>query len=175
MMEPTPLRPDEQVAGGFLYVTLGGEQRELRVLPMAQSRQWKQQLADAVRKVVTEIGVTEHAGDVADLIADQADAMLDLLIAYDVDSKLPDREWLDSHATDTECYVALKRVTAATYPFAPAVLRIVPDLMPLLADSLTRGIATGMVAISSLRSTSSARPSTAGAARTSTPTSPTSN
>lgn len=175
MMQPTPLRPDEQVAGGFLYVTLGGEQRELRVLPMAASRKWKQTLADAVRTVIGQVGVSEHAGDVADLLASQSEVMMDLIIAYDADGTLPDREWIDAHATDTECYLALKRVTAATYPFGPEVLRIVPDLLPLLADSLSRGVATGMVAISSLRSTSSAPRSTAGPAPTSTPTSPTSS
>lgn len=175
MMQPVPLRPDEQVAGGFLYVTLGGQSYELRVLPMAASRKWKQSLADAIRGVVTDVAPSEHVGDVADLLADQAEVMMDLIIAYDTEGTLPEREWIDSHATDRECYESLKRVTAATYPFAPEVLRIVPDLLPLLADSLSRGVATAMVAISSLRSTSSAPPNTDGPRPTSTPTSPTSS
>lgn len=175
MMQPVPLRPDEQVAGGFLHVVLGGQTYELRVLPMAAARKWKAALADAVRKVVTDIAPVQQVDDVAELLAGQAEVMMDLIIAYDVDGTLPEREWIDNHATDRECYESLKRVTAATYPFAPEVLRIVPDLLPLLADSLSRGIATGMVAISSLRSTSSVPPSTAGARPTSTPTSPTSS
>ena len=40
MMEPTPLRPDEQVAGGFLVLRLGGESFTAKVLPMALSRKW---------------------------------------------------------------------------------------------------------------------------------------
>ena len=31
MMTPTPLRPDEQVAGGYLVMSLGGQSFELRV------------------------------------------------------------------------------------------------------------------------------------------------
>jgi hypothetical protein len=177
MMEPTPLRPDEQVAGGFLVVSLGGKPHQLAVLNMAANRKWTAHLAEVMREVLGNVGPIESADQVADLLAKQAETMMDLLIAYDAagDSVLPDREWIDTHATDTECYQAMKRVTAAAYPFGPDLLRIVPELIPSLAASLSKGVAAGMIAIASSRAMSSSPRSTAGAQPISSPTSPTSS
>ena len=182
MMEPTPLRPDEQVAGGFLVMSLGGQSFELRVLPMAQSRKWLTQAKDIIKGLRGTASDLESFEDVADFIAGQSEAMMDLLLAYDAlgDKVLPEREWIDTHATDTECYDGWKRVTAATSPLAQEALRIVPDLMPVLIDAfrnaVTKGTAAAMLAISSSNSTSSSPPSTESEApQTSKPDSPTSS
>jgi hypothetical protein len=181
MMQPTPLRPDDQVAGGFIAMRLGGQSFEVKVLPMALSRKW---LVDAKAAIVTLKGTAEGLDsfeDIADFIAGQSTAMMDLLIAYDAlgDKVLPEREWIDTTATDTECYDSWKRVTAATSPLAQEALRIVPDLMPVLIDAfrkaVTRGTAIGLIAMSSSKSTSGSPPSTDGAPVSSPPTSPTSS
>lgn len=181
MPEPTPLRPDEQVAGGFVAMRLGGKSFNVKALPMALNRKWTSHLADTMRDVLGHIEPIESADQVARLLAQQATTMMDLLIAYDDlgDKVLPEREWIDTTATDTECYEAMKRVTAAAYPFAPDLLRIVPELVPTLIEGLTpavaKGAAAATIAMASWRSTSGSRPSTAGPLPTSKPTSPTSS
>jgi hypothetical protein len=170
MMEPTPLRPDDQVAGGFIVMRLGGQSFEVKVLPIAQSRRW---LADAKTAIVAMKGTAEGLEsfeDVADFIAGQSVAMMDLLISYDRigvvnggKKALPDRRWIDTHATDGEVYDAWKRVTAATSPLAQEALRIVPDLVPVLIEAfktaVSRGTAAAVIALSS--STKPTQPSTA--------------
>lgn len=177
MMDPTPLRPDEQVAGGFLAVRLGGQEFALKVLPVSANRTWTTHLAAEIRSKLQTLEPIDSADQVAQLLADQAETMMDLLIAYDAAgaSALPEREWIDTHATDGEVYDAMKRVTAAAYPFGPDLLRIVPELVPMLMQSLANGIAKAGVTMALSRSTSSARPSTAGRRTTSKPTSPTSS
>ena len=181
MMNPIPLRPDKQVAGGFIAMRLGGQPFEVKVLPMALSRKWLAEAKAAVERMKGTAGDLGSFEDVADFIAGQSEAMMDLLIAYDAlgDKVLPVREWIDSNATDTECYEGWKKVTAATAPLAQEALRIVPDLMPVLIDAFRRavekGTAAAVIAISSPKSTSGSRPSTAGAPASSKPTSPTSS
>lgn len=174
MMEPTPLRPDEQVVGGFLVLRLGGQNFEVKVLPMALSRKW---LADAKTAVVRMKGTSEALDsfeDVADFLAAQSEAMMDLLLSYDAlgDKALPEREWIDTTATDGEVYEGWKRVTAATSPLAPEVLRIVPTLMPVLIAAFKKAVTT---ATDSSNSTSPSPSSTGGPLATSTTTSPTSS
>lgn len=183
MIAPTPLRPDEQVAGGFLVVTLGGQSFDLPVLPIAANRRWTAHLAETIRGTLGDVGPVSSADQVANLLAKQAETMMDLLRSYDEfgaeafgkPQVLAEREWIDTHATDTECYEAMKRVTAAAYPFGPDLLRIVPELVPMLLSSLTKGVAAATVAMVSSRSTSSSRRSTAGPGASSKPTSPTSS
>ena len=51
MMEPTPLRPDEQVAGGFLVLRLGRDSFNVKVLPMRDSRKWLETAKGAIRSM----------------------------------------------------------------------------------------------------------------------------
>jgi hypothetical protein len=179
MMDPTPLRPDEQVAGGVRVMRVGGQDFEVRVLPIALSRKW---LAESKAAIVKMKGTAEGLDsfeDVADFIAGQSIAMMDLLLAYDAlgNKALPEREWIDTTATDGEVYDSWKRVTAATSPLAAEALRIVPDLIPELIQAfrqaVSRGTAAAVIALS--RSTKPSLPSTAGAPTSSKPTSPTSS
>lgn len=181
MNVPTPLRPDEQVAGGFLVMQLGGQSFMVKVLPMRDSRKWLAQAKDAVIAMRGTAEGLDTFENIADFMAGQSVAMMDLLLAYDAlgDRTLPEREWVDTHATDDECYEGWKRVTAATSPLAVEALRIVPDLMPVLIEAfktaVSKGTAAAVIAMASSRSTSSSPPSTDGPPTTSTPTSPTSS
>ena len=181
MMAPVPLRPDEQVAGGFLTMSLGGQSFDVKVLPMALSRKWLGTAKQAVADMKGTAEGLESFEDVADFIAGQSEAMMDLLLSYDAlgDKVLPERDWVDSHATDGECYEAWKRVTAATAPLAQEALRIVPDLVPVLIEAfrtaVSKGTAAAVIAMASSRSTSGSQPSTAGAPDSSTTPSPTSS
>lgn len=181
MMQPTPLRPDEQVAGGYLVVSLGGESYELKVLPMAVSRKWLSEAKSAVQSMKGTAGGLDSFEDIADYIAGNSESLMDLLIAYDQlgNKVLPEREWIDTHATDGECYEGWLKVTAATAPLAREVLRIVPDLIPALIDSFRRAVEKGtfnaLVNISSQASMKPSPPSTDGRPATSKRTSRTSS
>lgn len=176
-LDPTPLRPDDQVAGGYLYVTLGGQHFELAVLPMRANRQWLATLREAVIRVLKDARKLDDVEDFVELLAGHSEEMMDLLLAYDAlgNKTLPERDWIDTTATDRECYDSLKRVTAAAYPFGPDLLRIVPELTPMLMQAAQRGVATATMAMAWSQRTSSAQPSTAGQPTTSKPTSPTSS
>lgn len=183
MMQPRPLRPDEQVAGGFLFVTLGGQHYELSVLSMATNRKWIATLRDTVTRVIGETESLDGIEDFIDLLATNSEAEMDLLIAYDAlgaaekghDAVLPDREWIDTHATDGEVYEGVKRAAAAAFPKGPDLLRIVPDFLPMLMQAVSKGVAAAAIAMASSGSTNGSRPSTAGAPTTSSATSPTSS
>jgi hypothetical protein len=114
----------------------------------------------------------ETADEVIEAIAASADLMLDLLLAYDAAAEaatnskpvLPDREWLDTRATDRECYEAIKKVTGVSFPFGADILRIIPEVRPHLLGAVSKGVAAATVGLikTSLPSTSSAPPSTGG-------------
>ena len=182
MMQPTPLRPDDQVAGGFIAMPLGGQPFTLKVLPMVHSRQWLAQLQEMVAGMRGTAGELATFEDVVGFVAGQSVVMMDSLLAYDAlgDKALPEREWIDNNATDGEVYEFWKRVTAATAPLAQEGLRIFPTLVPELIEAfrkaVSHGTTTGMIALTSLRPTSSSRRNTVLAhRRQSKPDSPTSS
>jgi hypothetical protein len=178
MMAPRPLRPDEQVAGGFLYVTLGGKDYELAVLPMASNRKWIAELRETVTRVIGETPSLDGIEDFIDLLATNSEAEMDLLIAYDNLSGapvLPEREWIDTNATDREVYEGVKRAAAAAFPKGPDLLRIVPDLLPMLMTAVSKGVAAAAIAMASSKPTNGSQPSTAGPRPSSNGTSPTSS
>jgi hypothetical protein len=151
---PTPLRPDEEVAGGYISATLGGQVRNLPVLPIARNREWKRQFDATVR----DMGANAESDDFDEVVralSDSIETMLDLLIAYDDTSSLGGREWIDKHATDREVYELFKKVTDAAFPFGF-------DLMARMLGELRMQMAR--LAAGS-RPTSSVRPSTGSARR----------
>src|SRR5688572_4942816 len=170
-------RPAEEVVGAFVPITLGGKTFKPRELPRRANREWQAHLSSELRKAMAASGPLDTADEVIQAIADSAELMMDLLIAYDAagDSVLPDREWIDTTATDRECYEAIKKVTGAAYPFGADLLGLLPELRPLILQAVSRGVAAATVAMvaTSSRSTSSAPPSTAGARSTSKRKSPT--
>jgi hypothetical protein len=157
--------------GAFVPITLGGKVFSLRELPRRANREWQAHLSSEVRKALSASGPLDTADEVIQAIADSAELMMDLLIAYDNAGTawpghkpvLPDREWIDTTATDRECYESLKRVAGASYPFGADLLGLLPELRPLILQAVSRGVAAAAVAMAtSSRSTSSAPPSTAG-------------
>lgn len=181
-MEPTPLRPAEQVVGGFLRLSLGGKTFEVRDLPLRLSRKWVDEFfRPALAEVVADVQKVDEIDDLVRLLADNPDTEARLLIAWDtiwseaksVPRVLPDFEWWEDNATGTEVYEGVKVVARAAFPKGPDLLRLVPGLLPAIMEAISRGAAAATVAINSLRLTSSSPPSTAGQPTTSKTTSPT--
>lgn len=183
-MLPTPIRTDEDIIGARVSMTLGGQAYHLPVLSMAANREWTRLFANEVRTKLAEVGPLTTADEVATEVAKSSETMMDLLISYDAagaasrgtEPVLPPREWIDTHATDTECYVAMKLVTVAAFPPAPDLMQIVPEFMPMILQSISKGVAAATVSIALERSMSSSARSTASARRKrSKPASPTSS
>lgn len=184
MTAPTPLRPAAEVVGAYVSITLAGKEYRLRELPSRVNRDWQKRLATDVRERINAVGPMDSADEVIQAIADSAEVMMDLLIEYDrlgtdawnrqlntsEPKVLPEREVIDTTATDRECYEAMKKVTNVSFPFGGDLLRIVPEFMPILLDRLTTGVARGVAAAAvtiSSRSTSSSRRPTGGSPTTS--------
>lgn len=167
--------------GAYVPITLAGKEYRLAELPRRANREWQSLLTSEVRKSLEVIGPLDTADEVIDAIADSAELMMDLLLAYDFAGAkaydrvqvLPDRDFIDTHATDRECYEAIKAVTGASFPFGADLLKLIPELRPAILTAISRGVAAAAVTMTSLRSTSSARRNTAGDRTTSSPASPT--
>lgn len=153
-------RPDEQVVGGFIPVEMGGEAKVLPVLSIRENRAWTKLFAGSIRAKLDAVGPIKSVDEVVTLLMASMDTMMDLLVSYDRDKVLGDKEWIDTHATDREVYETLKRVTAAAFPFGVDLRTLVPELLPMLLGSLTQGVAIATVALS--QSTNGSPPNTAG-------------
>lgn len=115
-------RSEDARASGLLHLAFGGETVELPVLRIRKAREWKKRLADL-----------DLSGD-GDMDY-PVEAMLDLLIAYDVQGLLGDREAIEGKATDQELYDAFQEVLLATFPF-------VKDANLMTTDDFARIVVT---------------------------------
>lgn len=152
MMQPVPLRPDEEVAGGFIVLSVGGQTKHLPELKRYRNREWK---ALVQRRFAETLGATrevETFDDVVNLIAGGSDLYVELLVAYDDSGVLGGAEWLDRNATDRDLYFAFKKVASVAFPETPDLLTRIPGLVGVVVESLIR----------SSRSTNGSRRSTAG-------------
>ena len=154
MEAPTPLRPDEEVAGGYISATLGGQVKRLLVLPRARNRDFQKVYAEHIRTTLTNAGKLDDLEDVIEVMSSSIDEMLDVVLTYDESAALGGREWIDAHATDREIYELFKQVTHAAHPFGRDLLAVIPDLRALLLRATLR--------MAGSPSTSSSRRSTAG-------------
>ncbi len=182
MAAPTPLRPDEEVVGAYVPITLAGKQYQIAELPRRANREWQALLSDEVRVTFSDLGDLDSAEEVMAAIAKSAEMQLRLLIEYDrmgakawseVHNKtyepvLPDYDTLDAKATDRECYEAIKKVTGVSYPFGSDLLGLMPELRPMLLNAISKGVAAATIALTaSSPSPSSVPPSTDGSPTTS--------
>lgn len=167
--------------GAFVPITLAGKPYKLMELPRRANREWQALLSDEVRSTFSGIGDLDSAEEVMAAIAKSAEMQLRVLIEYDrmgaeawseVHAKsykpaLPDYDYLDVHATDGECYRAIKKVTEVSFPFGSDLLGLVPELRPMILNAVSKGVAAATISMVSLTSTSSAPPSTDGSPTTS--------
>jgi hypothetical protein len=117
-----PARSATDILAGVIRVSLGGTVYELPVLPRAASRAWLESLDSRFAVLAQEL---EAAGNdtpaiMARLVA-EADALYEMLLAYDQAGVLPTREAIDAIATDTEILRAVLEVWRAVNPLAATV------------------------------------------------------
>lgn len=107
-------RSEELGLAGRLPIVVGGQPVDLRTLNLDESDEWQKQFA-----------AFDVAFDSAEEAKRTTDAMLELVIAYDVDSRLgPD---VRKRFTRAELYAAFKQMAQAEIPFladSPSAARV---------------------------------------------------
>lgn len=131
-----PERSAEDIAAGRIGVTFGvrDEARpiSLYVLPISTNRVWVARMTASLGGVWDSLdGVTKPAA-LLSWLAGQVEPMLDLLAAYDAHSVMPEREWLEDHATDQQVLTAFLGVCAAAHPLAVGLIEALSSDSQLL-------------------------------------------
>ncbi len=123
---------EEILASAPLRVVLGGEEHQVKMLVIRESRQWR---ADAAKllaslpkldKVDTED--PEQFGEAMDvLMRVMPDTITDLFFQY---AKDLDREEIEKVATDLELAAAFKVVSVAAFPFVQSAMELAEKVIP---------------------------------------------
>jgi hypothetical protein len=115
-----------------LSVVLGGLERTVRPLVIADNRIWKSKVVDAIAERWGALGGVGDWKDVIRLLSGSEDVLLDLLLAYDIDATLGGREWVESKATARELLEAFKVVAREAFPLEDSALGSYPALVGML-------------------------------------------
>jgi hypothetical protein len=138
----TEVRSQEELAGGFIRVLVGGAPRNLPTLKLRAEREWKLKLA-AVLGEIADIPITVSPGELQSATAETllklvpladlpTEKMLELLLAYDVGGALGGREYLEDHADSSELYVALRKALFVVFPFVQDLRGLVNELLQMV-------------------------------------------
>ena len=102
---------------GRITVVLGGIPRDLPVLPRKASREWLASL-DARFSMLAGALDSADTPQILALLANETDALYELLLEYDRTGVLPPRGEIDDYATDAEILRATLEVWSALHPLA---------------------------------------------------------
>lgn len=145
-----PQRSAADILAGRIRVILGGATYDLPVLPRRAGREWIATLDARFAGLAAALSNAE-APEILRMLAAETDALYDVLLTYDAGGVLPRRDSPEDFATEAEILRAVLEVWAALHPLAVSLVAA--------SESPTSGRSAG--------STSSSRPSTAGAPTTS--------
>ncbi len=126
-------RTEEQIlASAPLKVVLGGEELEVKMLVMIESRQWRAETAQLLASLPKLDNVDtedpEQFGEAIGLLMNvMPDTITDLFFKY---AKDLDREQIEAVATDLEVVAAFKVVSAAAFPFVKAATELADKVIP---------------------------------------------
>lgn len=128
---------EQRVTQAPVEFRLGGEPVSLRVLTIAEAREWKAY----VSAKLGELAGTQTTGDalvelLMRILRDSTDELLDVVLRYDLDGIIPGREvddeaglyrstWVDEHATELEVEDAFLAVVTVGLPFGRRVRSLV--------------------------------------------------
>ena len=111
-------RTEEQILARLLVLHVKGEEKELRVLSIAEERRWKATLTATVAGISDiDLDLTNMEQLVSSITSVAGDRILDLVLAYDVDKVLGEPAWLEANATSEEVYQAFKQILEVVAPF----------------------------------------------------------
>lgn len=115
-----------------LSVVLDGRERTVAPLVIADNRIWKAKVVDAIAERWGALGDVGDWKDVIRLLSGSEDVLLDLLLAYDRDSTLGGRDWIEHNATARELLEAFKVVAREAFPLEDSALESYPALVGML-------------------------------------------
>lgn len=119
-----PQRSVEDILAGRLPLTLGKTVFPLEVLTIEKADEWRVTLASKFGDVVSALESQTDVAGVLSFLGTNTPTMLELIHQYDVDWKLPDDEWIRSHATEPEVLRGFVLILAACFPFIASALDI---------------------------------------------------
>lgn len=133
---------ESEAAKTTLRVELGGTPRRVPRLPIRAADAWIEQLQTALAEtgagVQEAIDLDTASGVLLDLSRKVTHKALDLVIAYDRDGTLPNRDWILDHAFPEEIAAALETMRVAALPFGAAVLSMT-DVFRMAAEAIVAG------------------------------------
>lgn len=136
LREFLPERSAEDIAAGRIRLTFGVSEAtrsvDLFVLPIRANRAWVDRLNGSLGGVWDSLDGVADPKELLVWLAQQTEPMLDLLAAYDNATALPDRDWLEEHATDQQVLTAFLGVCAAAHPLAVGLIEAVSSDSELL-------------------------------------------
>lgn len=105
---------------------LGEHEYRVRPRTMKRSREWLGQVTERIQTKVAGFDQVNSIGDVIATLGDATDDMLDLILAYDETSQLPDRGTLDDAAYPSQVTQAFTVLLEEAYPPFAISRRLVP-------------------------------------------------
>lgn len=132
-------RTPEELAGGFIRVTAGGQERRLPTLKLSGERDWRLALAKKVGEAQLDLdfdalkeGGDRAYGALAPMANLPTDMALDLIVAYDRTAALGGREWLEENCDSAQLYDLLLRILRVVFPFVADLRGAIKEFMELL-------------------------------------------
>jgi hypothetical protein len=111
---------EQKLAAAPLRLVLGGQTIEVRPLPIARSRRWREHVAGMLSRIEQLFREGNDAAAIVRWLLQESPEGVFEAVAYYLElAEAPvTREWLEEHATDAECYEALLEMYRVSYPFA---------------------------------------------------------
>ncbi len=123
-------RSQEEVAGGFLRCRVGASTLDMPTLKMKDERAWRALLASKFQSLAeTEVGEADFRDfgnpatlkAAASLIQFPAEAVLDLVVAYDKTDVLGGRDALEAAADSAQLWAIFQSALLVVFPFVTSI------------------------------------------------------
>jgi hypothetical protein len=125
--EQTGRSEAEILARSGLALVLGGEAFLVRPLAIRPEREWQKAVREGIAAKFGGIDALESAADLYDYLADVTEDLIGLILAYDETGSLPDREWIETHASSHEVLDAFLDLMEFTFPFVGMAKNLLPE------------------------------------------------
>lgn len=141
-------RSQEEVAGGFLRCRVGTSTLDMPTLKMKDERAWRTLLASTFERLAeTEVGEADFRDfgnpatlkAAATLIQFPAEAVLDLVLAYDKTNALGGRDALESAADSAQVWAIFQRALLVVFPFVTSLGSLLAEMMQTGTSPTTPG------------------------------------
>lgn len=112
-----PRSEEQRASASPLTVLVGGEAIDVPILTIRQSRDWKKLVQDKIGLAFTEMGDVPRLIQSGGILNIAGDALMELVLAYDMTHVLGEREQLEDSMTDADLYRVFRQMIDITFPF----------------------------------------------------------